>query len=128
MFGRFVLARSAGVEVSDSPSVGRAKPADGPAISDCCLEELYGFLVGGGVAGAWGHGAWGGGVEFYLGEHFLIASYCLVVVAVRRALALVSWKRVRPLFVATSSILSSWLSRAWTAKSPVGVVAAADAA
>ena len=55
--GRFVLARTAGVEVSDSPYVGRAEPANRPAIFDSCLEELDGFVVGGGVAGAWGPGA-----------------------------------------------------------------------
>ena len=59
---------------------------------------------------------------------FLIASYCLVVVAVRCALVSVSWKRVRSLFVAASSILLMWTSRAWRVKSPVGVVAAANAA
>ena len=57
MARRFVFARTAGVEVSHSPSVGRAEPTDGPAISDCCLEGLDGFVVGGGVAGAWGPGA-----------------------------------------------------------------------
>ena len=43
------------MEVSDSPSVGGAESADGPAIFDCCLEELEGFVVGGGGsdAGAW---------------------------------------------------------------------------
>ena len=59
---------------------------------------------------------------------FFIASYCTMVVAVRRALALVNWKRVRPLFVAASTILLRWPSRAWREKSPVGVGAAADAA
>ena len=51
MAGRLVLARAAGVEVSDSPSVGRAEPADGPEISNRCLEELDGFVVGGGGFG-----------------------------------------------------------------------------
>ena len=55
MAGRLVLARAAGVEVSNSPSVGRSEPANGPAISDRCLEELDGFVVGGAGAGA---GAW----------------------------------------------------------------------
>ena len=59
---------------------------------------------------------------------FLIASYFLVVVAVRRMLASVRWKRVRPLFVAASAILSRWPPRVWRAKSLVGVVAAADTA
>ena len=58
MSGRFVLARTAGVEMSDSPYVGRAEPADGPEIFDRCLEELDGFVVWGGVAGAWGPGSW----------------------------------------------------------------------
>ena len=43
------------MEVSDSPSVGGAEPADGPAIYDRCMEEIEGFVVGGGGAGA---GAW----------------------------------------------------------------------
>ena len=43
------------MEVSESPSVGRAEPANGPAISYRCLEELEGFVVGGGGAGG---GAW----------------------------------------------------------------------
>ena len=43
------------MEVANSPSVGGAEPADGPAISDRCLEELDGFVVGCGGAGA---GAW----------------------------------------------------------------------
>ena len=60
--------------------------------------------------------------------NFLIASYCFVVVTMRRALVSVSWKRVRPLFVATSAILSMWPSRDWREKSLVGVVAVADAA
>ena len=50
------------------------------------------------------------------------------MVAVRRALASVSWKRVRPLFVAAFTILLRWPSRAWRAKSSVGVVAVADSA
>ena len=37
--------------MSDSPSVGGAELADGPAISDCCLGELEGFLVRGSGAG-----------------------------------------------------------------------------
>ena len=75
MAGRFVLARTAGVEVYEPPSVGRAEPTNGPVMYDRCLEELDGFVVGGGVTGAWGHRAWGGGREFDLGEQFLIASY-----------------------------------------------------
>ena len=55
MAGRLVLASAAGVEVSDSPSVGRAESANGPEISDRCLEELDDFVVGGGSADA---GAW----------------------------------------------------------------------
>ena len=42
------------MEVADSPSVGGAEPADGTAIFDRCLEELEGFLVGVGSAGASG--------------------------------------------------------------------------
>ena len=60
-------------------------------------------------------------------RNILIASYCFVVVAVRCALASVSWKRVRPLFVAASDILSRWPSRAWREKSPVSAVAVANA-
>ena len=48
--------------------------------------------------------------------------------AVRRVLASVSWKRVRPLFVAALTILSRWPLRAWREKSLVGMVAVADAA
>ena len=59
---------------------------------------------------------------------FLIASICFVVVAVRRALASIIWKRVRLLFVTASATLSRWPSRAWSAKSRLGVVAVADAA
>ena len=47
----FFLARAAGVEVSKSSSLGRAEPANGPAIFDLCLEDLDGFVVGGGVDG-----------------------------------------------------------------------------
>ena len=36
--------------------------------------------------------------------NFLMASYCFEVVAVRHALASVSWKSVRPLLVAASAI------------------------
>ena len=59
--GRFVLARTAGVEVSNSPSVGRAEPTDGTAISDRCLGGIDSFVVGGGVTGVWVPGDWGGG-------------------------------------------------------------------
>ena len=34
------------------------------------MEELDVFVVGGGVAGAWVPGAWGGGIEFDLREQF----------------------------------------------------------
>ena len=37
------------MDVADSPAVGGAEPADGPAIFDRCLEELESFLVGGGA-------------------------------------------------------------------------------
>ena len=57
-----------------------------------------------------------------------MALYCFVVMAVRRALALVSWKSMRPLFVAASTILLRWPLRDWRAKSTVGVVAVANAA
>ena len=60
-------------------------------------------------------------------SNFLMASYCFEVMAVRRELASVSWKSVRPLLVAASAILSRSPSRAWRAKSPAGVVAVADA-
>ena len=39
-------------------------------------------------------------------SNFLMVSYCLEVVAVRRMLALASWNNVRPLLVATSAIRS----------------------
>ena len=55
MAGCLVLAIAVGVEVSNSPSVGGAETNDGPSISDRCLEELDGFVVGGGGAGA---GTW----------------------------------------------------------------------
>ena len=45
MARHFVLSRTAGVEVSDSQFVGRAEPANGPAIYDRCLEEIDGFVV-----------------------------------------------------------------------------------
>ena len=48
--------------------------------------------------------------------------------AFRRALALVSWKKVRLLFVAESAILLRWPSRAWMAKSPGVIVAVANTA
>ena len=37
-------------------------------------------------------------------SNFLMASYCLEVVAVRRALESVSWNSVRPLLVVASTI------------------------
>ena len=108
----------------DAPDVGRAEPADGPVVFYGRLEGFDGaILVGGGVAGAWG-----GGEEFDFGEIFFMASYCLVVVKVRRALALVSWWRVRPLFVAALAIRSRWPSSACRANSPTGLFAAAGAA
>ena len=39
-------------------------------------------------------------------SNFLMASYCFEVMAVRRALALVSWKSVRPLLVTALAIRS----------------------
>ena len=58
--------------MSNSPSLGREEPADGPAISDRYLEELDGFVVGGGGTGAgvWWPGVWGGGRDFDFGEQF----------------------------------------------------------
>ena len=44
--------------------------------------------------------------SFILVSNFLIALYCFEVVAARRAFASVSWKSVRPLLVAASSIQS----------------------
>ena len=121
MDGRFVLARTAGVEVYEYPSVGRAESTNGPAIYDICLKELDGFVVGG--------GGFGEEEESLISvSNFLIDSYCFVVVAVRRVLASVIWKSVRPMLVAESAILLRWLSRDWRAKSPVGVVAVSDTA
>ena len=51
---------------------------------------------------------------------FLMALYCFVVVEERRALASVSWWRVRPLFVAASAMRLRWPSSACRANSPAG--------
>ena len=119
------------MEVSDSPSVGGAEPDDGPEISDCCLEELEGFVVGSGGAGAlaWRPGVRGGGREFDLGEQFLDF---LVLLRGRGCQTRVGIGQLKELEAAVCRGVGAIRWRltlsAWRAKSLAGVVTIADAA
>ena len=91
MAGPLFFTVTAGLMEPDVPAMGRAEPADGPAILDSRLEVFDGeSLVGGGLVRGGVTGARGDRDKFEFGEQFLMALYCLVVVEVRRALASVS--------------------------------------
>ena len=91
------------MEVANSPSVGGAEPANGPAIFVCYLEELEGFWSL--VAPVLGDLGLGEEEDSFISvSNFLMALYCFEVVAVRCMLALVIWKSVRLLLVAASAI------------------------